>query len=239
MEGRGVVCGRFVMVSDLAEIEELCAVEGKGFENRKSYNIAPGSMITAVLHTDARKLATLHWGLAPVWSGKGKSVRPIINARAETVARKLSFREAFRKRRCLVVADGYYEWKGGAGSKIPYFIRLKSKKPFGFAAIYDPSIVSEAVTTTCAIITTASNSLTASIHHRMPVIISPSFYDEWLDPAQTRESRLLELLRPYRANEMEAYEVSTLVNSPQNDIPKCIQPVSSHSLCAEESSSRI
>ena len=221
------------MINDLAEIEESFGLDVQGFKSRKSYNIIPGSMVAAVLHTDSRQMVPLQWGFVPAWAGKGKSLKPIINARAETVAQKPSFRSAFRKRRCLVVASGYYEWKGKARGKIPYFVRLKSRKPFGFAAIYDLPISSGTAVRACAIITTGSNSLTASIHHRMPVILSPSFYDEWLNPVQTNESKLLEFLKPYAVGEMEAYEVSTLVNSPQNDIPKCIEPVSPCNMYAE------
>jgi putative SOS response-associated peptidase YedK len=148
----------------------------------------------------------------------------MINARAETVTEKASYRNAFKKRRCLVVADGFYEWQNTGDAKRPMYIRLKSGKPFGFAGLYEVWKSPEGKElTTCTIITTEANELMKPIHERMPVIIPAELLDKWLDPAIEGKEQLLDMLRPYPAGEMEAYPVSKRVNSPRNNSPECIK----------------
>ena len=154
----------------------------------------------------------------------------IPNARAEGVDVKSSFRGAFRKRRCLVAADGFYEWQKSGKTKTPMYIRLKSGKPFGFAGLYEvwkpkPDSALQHEVATCTIITTEPNELMKPIHHRMPVILPEKAEDLWLDPKIDNIPTLRSLLRPYPEDEMEAYEVSTFVNSPRNNTPQCIAPV--------------
>lgn len=150
----------------------------------------------------------------------------MINARAETLTQKPSFRTAFRKRRCLIVADGFYEWQKTGTAKVPVYIHLHSKKPFGFAGVYEHWISPEGTAIgTCAIITTGPNDLMRLIHHRMPVILPKEHHALWLDPAVEDERTLLPLLQPFDAYAMQAYKVSRLVNAPRNNCPACIQPV--------------
>lgn len=219
------MCGRFVMTADMREIVEGFDIERVSSLGSKSYNRAPGSDVAAVIRDDdgARRLVDLRWGIAPVGAGAHGRSRTLINARAETVNRKPTFREAFRRRRCLVIADGYYEWQHREDRRIPWYVHLAFPLPAGFAALYyHPD--NPGVHTACVIITTAANELTLPIHHRMPVILSGDHVGTWLDPSST-DSMLQDLMRPGPAEGMDAWEVSTLVNSPGNDVPHCITPV--------------
>ena len=150
----------------------------------------------------------------------------MINARAETLIHKPSFSKPFKTQRCLVVADGFFEWQKNLGKKIPFYIHLRSKKPFGFAGLYDTweSPEGESITT-CTIITTTPNELIAPMHDRMPVILRPEAREIWLDKEISEPEKLLTLLNPYKASEMVAYEVSPLCNSVKNNIPDCIKPI--------------
>ena len=149
----------------------------------------------------------------------------MINARAETVAEKPSFRRALQKRRCLVLADGFYEWRKEGKKKTPMYITLKSHEPFGFAGLWETwkSPEGEAIHS-CTLITTTPNALMESIHNRMPVILPRDAEAQWLDRAIEDPERLLPLLAPYSAADMDAYTVSLAVNSPRNDSPVCIEP---------------
>ena len=152
----------------------------------------------------------------------------MINARAETLAEKPSFRVPYRRRRCLILADGFYEWRKepGVRTKTPMYLQLASRKPFAFAGLWEAWRAPDDQTIlSCTIITTSPNDLVANIHNRMPVILAPEAYAVWLDPAEQTPDRLAEWLRPYPAAQMTAFPVSTLVNSPSNDSPACIIPV--------------
>ena len=168
----------------------------------------------------------LRWGLIPSWAKEEAIGNRMINARAETIAEKPSFKRALQKRRCLVIADGFYEWKAEGKKKTPMFIALRSRAPFGFAGLWEiwkaPS--GEAIHS-CTIITTTPNKLMESIHNRMPVILPREAETAWLDRTVDDPQKLLPLLVPYPDKEMTAYEVSLLVNSPRNDVPACIEPV--------------
>ena len=188
------------------------------------YNIAPSQTVEAIILDGAElRLGPMRWGFA---SASGKDPRPApINARAETVATMGLFREAFRRRRCLVVADGFYEWRKDGPRKTPHFIHLRSGRPFGFAGIwsFDHAAVGTRVAT-CAIVTCAPNALLAPIHNRMPVILPAVARERWLDP-HADEGELRALLAPLPAEEMDAYEVSPFVNAPRNDSPECLHRV--------------
>jgi putative SOS response-associated peptidase YedK len=149
----------------------------------------------------------------------------MINAKAETIFGRRAFCQAFQKRRCLVLADGFYEWKKPGNTKKPYFIRLQSGDPFAFAGIAERWERGEQSVESCAIITTKANELMATIHNRMPVILSPSDYDLWLEPEFQDQGKLLELLRPYPAIKMTAYAVGTMVNDPTNETKRCIKAI--------------
>jgi putative SOS response-associated peptidase YedK len=169
----------------------------------------------------------MRWGLIPSWADDPAIGARMINARAETVAMKPAFRSAFRQRRCLVIADGFYEWRKLPRRKQPHYIRLRDRKPFAFAGLWERWTGSDRVgdaasVLSCTIITTAPNELIAPLHNRMPVILRSKDYGTWLDPDTTQCDVLEPLLCPYPPDEMEAYPVSTHVNNPSNDTPECI-----------------
>lgn len=218
------MCGRFVRSQSVPAIAEAFGVSEASCDLGPSYNIAPTQKVAVIITDGVKQLVPVRWGLVPSWAKDLSIGNRMINARAETITEKASFRTAFKKRRCLVVADGFYEWKRVGDSKSPMHIRLKNGKPFGFAGLYEVwnSPEGEAITT-CTIVTTEANELMKPIHERMPVIIPKEREDDWLDPAMKDTTFLQELLNPYPANEMEAYSVSKLVNSPQNNSPELIK----------------
>jgi putative SOS response-associated peptidase YedK len=178
-----------------------------------------------------RKLTPLHWGLIPSWADDPSVASRMINARGETVATKPAYRQAFSKRRCLIVADGFYEWrKIGAGKKSgpgkqPYYIHLADGRPFAFAGLWEHWRRGELTINSCTIITTEAYELLAGFHDRMPVILPPRDYDLWLDPTVTDSASVLPLIAQYPAEEMALEPVSTRVNSPKHDAPDCLQSV--------------
>jgi putative SOS response-associated peptidase YedK len=168
------------------------------------------------------------WGLIPSWAKDTQIGNRMINARAETLAEKPAFRAAFRRRRCLVLADGFYEWRADALTKrkTPMYIQLESREPFGFAGLWEIWTSRDgSEVRSCTIITTEPNQLITPIHNRMPVIIPPDNYEQWLAPQELPLQQLQSMLVPYPAGEMVAYPVSRLVNSPENDVPDCVLPV--------------
>jgi putative SOS response-associated peptidase YedK len=193
------------------------------------FNIAPTQEVAIVRELDggAREIALVSWGLIPVWAKERAIGNRLINARGETLAEKPAFRDGYKRRRCLVLADGFYEWQKVAGGKQPWAIRAKSREPFGMAGLWsrwkDPA-TGESVDS-CTIVTTAPNELLAPIHDRMPVIVPPAARALWLDPAPGDPARLGALLVPLPAGEMEAFAVSKRVNSPANDDPRCLEPL--------------
>ena len=239
------MCGRFTLSVDTAELQEAFA--GFHFPNNISarYNIAPTQPIL-VLPNDGKNTADFFtWGLIPNWARpalhqtqRGASVAGgareypeigsrLINARAETLAEKPSFRGSYRHKRCLILADGFYEWKSeqGTKAKTPYFIHMRDERPFAFAGLWDEWHSPDgSLIKSCTIITTSPNTLMAPLHQRMPVILHPQDYATWLKPADCRPEELQHLLVPYPAEEMSTYPVSTLVNSPKNDRPELKQP---------------
>ncbi len=195
------------------------------------FNIAP-SQTVAGLRLSApgqpRQLCALRWGLIPSWSKDLLIGYKMINARSETVDTKPSFRQAFKFRRCLILADGYYEWQKvpATTQKQPYHIRLQDDGPFAFAGLWETWQSGDgSALESCTIITTEANELTRHLHPRMPVILPPDAYDSWLDPASQDPTELKALLSPYPADQMTVSPVSTLVNNPRNDQPQCLVPV--------------
>lgn len=192
-----------------------------------SFNIAPTQNVAVVLRDVNTRLVPMRWGLIPSWAADPTIGSRLINARSETLTKRSAFKEAFKRRRCLVLADGFFEWQKQGKAKIPFFIHLKSDRPFGFAGLYEiwtPPLIEPVIT--CTIVTTDANDLLRPLHNRMPVILPKGAENFWLDPDVEDPSRLLDLLQPYPADEMAAFRVSSLVNSVKNDSPECIEPAS-------------
>jgi putative SOS response-associated peptidase YedK len=217
------MCGRYTL-EDYLQIPERFNVQGYFASLNPRYNVAPTQMMPIIASDSAEQLQLMRWGLIPFWA---KEPKGIINARAETIGSKPAFKQSLQFRRCLVPADGFYEWKQTEHGKVPHFIHLKDTKLFAFAGIYNvwTNPKGEAVPT-YAIITTEPNELMAPIHNRMPVILPREDEAEWLDVDQTEPEQLLHFLRPYPAAEMEAYPISGLVNRPGNDSPELLKPLS-------------
>lgn len=220
------MCGRYSLTASLQELAQRFEFdrEPEGFVPR--YNVAPTQQVLTVIGGDARRAGFMRWGLIPSWSKDGPSSRPLINARAETVAEKPAFRASLKKRRCLVLADGFYEWQKTGDAKRPMRVIMRSREPFAFAGLWSNWTDPEGNRIpSCTIITTAANDLLKPIHHRMPVILGEEAEDIWLDTALDDSDALTQLLEPYPDHPMEAFEVSKLVNSAANDVPEVANPV--------------
>jgi len=220
------MCGRYTLASTPEALVEEFGVGGLPGEYRPRYNIAPSQpVLTLVSGKDGPEWRYLRWGLVPFWADDPAIGQRMINVRAESVDARPAFRRSFEQRRCLVVADGFYEWRRDPGGRTPIYIRLVTRRPFAMAGIWDRWVPRDGgePLESCAIITTAANPSVRPIHDRMPVILDREERAEWLDRGTDRE-RLRALLEPY-TGQLEAYEVSRLVNSPANDVPACIEPV--------------
>ena len=223
------MCGRYTLTTPVEVLAEEFGVTGPFPEVPLSYNVAPTQEVAAVLADDGeRHLEMLRWGLIPPWADDPRIGSRMINARSETAPEKPSFRRAFRERRCLVLADGFYEWRRtDSNGKQPYYIRMKDGRPFAFAGLWESWRGGREEILSCTILTTEANHLVGEIHHRMPVVLAPEDYGLWLDPDVQEADPLLPLLIPYPDNLMEAYPVSRFVNRPTNDDPRCIEPLAS------------
>ncbi len=211
------MCGRFTLRTPKEKVKrEFNLQEEPPVEAR--YNIAPTQSILAVREvSDEREAVLLKWGLIPSWAKDDSMSARLINARSETVAEKPAFREAFKRSRCVIPADGLYEWKREGKSKQPFFFFLRDERLFGFAGLWDRWKDEDGkVIQSCAILTTEANEVLRPVHDRMPVILHPQTYGEWLGDDVRNVAALKELLRPYPSAEMIAYPVSTDVNSPRN-----------------------
>jgi putative SOS response-associated peptidase YedK len=219
------MCGRFTLKSGPQAIQTQFNLSKIPSDLKPRYNIAPTQPVAVVMNeADERQLKELRWGLIPFFAKDPSIGSRLINARAETVAEKPAFRNAFKQRRCLIVADGFYEWRQEAKRKIPYYIHMDSDEPFAFAGLWERwTPEGESPLLTCTILTTEANPLMRPIHDRMPVILPRDAREVWLDP-DADPDRLHVLLRPYEGEDMEAYTVSTRVNSPRYDGPECVEP---------------
>jgi putative SOS response-associated peptidase YedK len=219
------MCGRFTLTQSSDAVAQAFGIEAPEFPPR--YNIAPSQPIGVVLQPSdkpQRQFQLMQWGLIPSWAKDPSIGSKLINARSETVHEKPSFRAAFKRRRCLIVADGFYEWqKKGTGRKQPYYFSMKNRDIFAFAGLWESWQDIE----TCTILTTSANELLEPIHERMPVIIKPESYDFWLDPTIQQPEILTPLFEPFPVAQMTATPVSTAVNTPSNDSELCIQPLNS------------
>lgn len=221
------MCGRFTLTADPAELADVFGSYEFPTQFAPRFNIAPSQPILAIPNDAKNKADFFLWGLIPSWAKDPAIGNKLINARGETAAEKPSFRGGFKYKRCLILADGFYEWKATAGAKTktPYFIHMKDRKPFAFAGLWDVWNSPEGdALRTCTIITTEPNELMSALHNRMPVILDPNDYDAWLDPAPQTPENLTHLIKPFPADAMSAHPVSTLVNKPGNDRPECVLP---------------
>ena len=218
------MCGRYTLKTPINVLAERFEIEEYPSSIAPNYNTAPTQEVAAVVEEDEkRKLEVFHWGLIPSWAKDPGIGNKMINARAETVSEKPSFRSAFKKRRCLILADGFYEWQKTDNGKQPYHIKMADGSPFAFAGLWEIWKDEEEIRS-CTIITTEANNLMDEIHHRMPVILHPEDYDVWLEPDFDEKELLTSLLKPYPADAMEAYPVSRRVNKPSNNEPSVLEP---------------
>lgn len=223
------MCGRFTLTADIDFVMKRFTLSEKFnvTEYQPRYNIAPSQPLLCVIHDgEANRAGYLKWGLVPSWSKDPKIGNKMINARAETLAEKPSFKASFKKRRCLIIADSFYEWKKDGNRKIPMRIKLKNDQPFAMAGLWERWQDNEGQQiNSCTIITTSPNELMKDIHDRMPVILSPEDEKIWLDRSIEDINYLKQFLIPYHQDMMEAFEVSAQVNSPANDSSELIKSV--------------
>jgi putative SOS response-associated peptidase YedK len=223
------MCGRFVGYRSLEALKESFPIDRAACEVTANYNVAPTQEILAIVkHQEENWLDKFHWGLVPFWAKDPSIGNRMINARAETVAEKPAFKNAFKKRRCLIIADGFYEWKGPKGRKQPMFITLPQEKPFAFAGLWETWGKKEAKDSlykSCTIITTEASASIRDIHHRMPVILNPEMYEIWLSPENQNVAELKDILVNGILTQLVAYPVSKHVNSTGNNDPSCIDPI--------------
>jgi putative SOS response-associated peptidase YedK len=218
------MCGRYTITTTAEKLAALFDVEVPD-EYQPRYNAAPTQQLPVISNNQKQKISLYNWGILPRWAKEQGSSQRLINARAETVAEKATFKNSFKKRRCLVVADGYYEWKKTKDKKIPHRILLKEERPFTFAGIWDTFEDESGVQIPAfVIITVAASPSIADIHDRMPAILDKETADLWLSNSEDYEG-LQDVLRPYPDAHLKAYAVSTQVNAVKNDQDSLIQPV--------------
>ncbi len=224
------MCGRFTLRAPASVIAEAFALlEVPPFTPR--FNIAPTQPVPVIRAAPAmtsRELVWLRWGLIPSWADDPAIGNRLINARCESVTVKPAYRAAFRRRRCLVVADGFYEWQQAGRSKQPYFIHFRDERPFAFAGLWESwEGPDHSAIESCTLLTTVPNAVVAPIHDRMPVILQPEHHDRWLDPMLQKPEALQAVLVPFPGDAMEAYPVSSNVNRPGHEDPSCVESIAS------------
>lgn len=223
------MCGRFTLASSAERLHRSFGLAAVPDSIEPRYNIAPGQSVLVIPNCAERLLLPARWGLVPHWADDPAIGHRMINARAETVATRPAFRDALVRRRCLIPADGFYEWKGEVkGRRAPFYIRRRDREPFAFAGLWElwRPAQGEPVAS-CTIVTTAANAAVAPTHDRMPVILPLEDYAEWLAPEPMAAAGARRLLGPCPPRWLEVYPVSTLVNSPARDEPACIEPLRS------------
>ena len=222
------MCGRFVGFRSLDELKGFFPIDKAACDAISNYNVAPSQEILAIAkYEDENWLVKFHWGLVPFLAKDISIGNRMINARSESIAEKPSFLNAFKKRRCLIPADGFYEWKGEKGKKQPMFITLPDHEPFAFAGLWETwkKDDQELNYKSCTIITTQASESIRDIHHRMPVILKPPAYESWLDPGNQNVVELGKMLKNEIVTELVSYPVSKQVNSTRNNDPNCIEPI--------------
>ena len=223
------MCCRYILLQDHAKtmLAQLGVLLAAGFAPSSRYNISPGTGILAVRNRPdgaQREPSSLHWGLIPSWARDSAS--PVVNARAESLAEKPTFRHAFRSRRCLIPASGFYEWKAIGRTRQPWLFRLRNKQPFALAGLWETWRASDGtVLESCAVVTTTPNVVMEPVHHRMPVMLADAAsWEAWLDPNLKEPAALAPLLRPFPSSDMTALAVTPHVNNVRHDDPLCLTP---------------
>ena len=224
------MCGRFVQNFSFEILLQNFNIRATDSDIKPNYNVAPTQKIlTIIKHDNENTLEKRHWGLVPFWAKDISIGSRMINARTETVSSKPSFRDAFKKRRCLIPASGFYEWKGEKENKQPFYIFTPSGKPFTFAGLWetwtDKKSDEESVYKSCTILTTLASERIRELHNRMPVVLDPDFYEKWLNVEIQDPKELEIILKDGLIHDMKYYPVSTLVNSVKNNDPNCIKPI--------------
>ncbi len=222
------MCGRFVGYRQLDELQQFFPIDRANCDVAANFNVAPTQEILAIYTYEGENwLDRFHWGLVPFWAKDPSIGNRMINARAETIDEKPSFKNAFKKRRCLIIADGFYEWKGTKGQKQPMLITLPDKKPFAFAGLWEIWHKNKQAPAyrSCTIITTEASASIREIHHRMPVILKPEVYKDWLNPQYQNTENLKHILAVERLTELTSYPVSKQVNSARNNDLSLLDPI--------------
>ena len=221
------MCGRFTLKTSPEALQnELELVLPNTIQLLPRYNIAPSQPVAVVTSGSRREVALFRWGLIPGWARDPRIGNKMINARAETLIEKPAFRAPLIERRCIVLADGFFEWRPDGRSKTPTYIQLESRRPFALAGLWDTWVdASGGVRSTCAIITTAPNAFMARYHNRMPAILPRNRVMDWLSPDERNARALVAMLRPWSGEPLEAHAVSSLINDPDVDRPECIERV--------------
>lgn len=221
------MCGRFTIMLDADELQETLELNSVPDDWRPRYNVAPTQPVAVVRDANLRQVEWMRWGLIPAWAKDMEIGSRLINARAETITEKPSFRSAFARRRCVLLADGFYEWQRSPDKKAPaapFFFFRKGHKPFGFAGLWETwrNSTGEEIHS-CTILTTEANETVRPVHQRMPVMLDETNLWNWILPAEPQVH--LAMLQPYPVEKMESYPVSKIVNDPARDVPECAAPI--------------
>lgn len=223
------MCGRFVGFRPLEELMDYFPIDLADADVTENFNVAPSQEVLSIVRQDDQNhLVRLNWGLVPFWAKDSSIGTRMINARSETAANKPSFRTAFRKRRCLILADGFYEWTGDKGNKQPMFLTLPDDNPFAFAGLWETwedKGKEESLYRSCTILTREASESVRPIHHRMPVILKPDVYGDWIDPVNQNATSIQEIIENQIYTELKAVPVSKQVNSAKNNKADNIRPV--------------
>lgn len=222
------MCGRFTLTASTDAIQLAFNLDAIGGDLQARYNITPSQAIPMITDQNPKELSYAKWGLIPSWAKDPAIGNKMFNARSETASEKPSFRSAFKRRRCLIPADGFFEWSKQGSKKVPMYIHLEHRELFAFAGLWETWQGSDgSEIQSCTILTTEPNDLIRPLHHRMAVILEKQDYETWLTPDDVPADVLMPLLKAYPQDKMRVYEVSTLVNSPANDNPSIIEPFES------------
>ncbi|MFH1628731.1 MAG: SOS response-associated peptidase [Pseudomonadota bacterium] len=220
------MCGRFAQYSDIATLQKTFQIQDVTCNVTPGYNIAPLQKVLSIIHHNGNRLGLLRWGLVPAWAQDIAIASKLINARLETLETKPSFRNAFKRRRCLIPADGFYEWKATGRHKQPWYFTLRSGGTFAFAGLWETwKGVKDAAYHSCTIITTTADDAMRKIHHRMPVILTADVHTAWLNPENQDPGQLKAVLAAGQVSGLKQFPISQHVNSTRNNDPACIKPL--------------